>query len=108
MSISAVSKDILISYFNETGDVDFQVMVYSKNYISPSNYNVAWQVLRGQGGVDFVYPVKLQVGASYGSSSTMSCYCGPLDAEPGTTWEIIQEEFHDTALLRKGMYVLYS
>ena len=97
-------KDIHISYYNMTGDIDFQVMVYSKNRIHPSNYQVAWQVLRAQGAVDFVYPNKIQVGAAH-MSENMDIKCGPLDAQPGSTWEIIHEKLQDTPYIQQGIAI---
>jgi len=94
-------KDVDISYFNMTGDVDFQVMVYAKNIIEATNYHTAWHVLKAQGRVDFKYPANVQVGAAhhYGNMESLS---GPLEAEFGSTWEIIHENPQDTPLLRKG------
>lgn len=95
--------NIPIKYYNRTGDIDFEVMVYAKNYAPryPSDYELAWRVLRGQGSVGFNYPRKMQVGARY-EYQNQTIKCGPIDAEPGTTWEIIHENPNDTAVLRRG------
>ncbi len=96
-------KDISVKYYNLTGDTDFDVMVYAKNYSKyfPSYEQVAWRILRGQGCVNFVYPCKFQVGARYFCQSQI-VRCGPIDAEPGTTWEVIHESPTDTPVLRQG------
>ena len=96
-------KHIPISYFNQTRSVDFEVMVYAKNHdpTDPLHYQVAWQVLRGQGGVDFDYPLQVQIGAHY-DTKNQSIECGPLDADPGTTWEIIHEFQQETPFIQQG------
>ena len=95
-------KDIPITYYNKTGHVDFDVLVFIKNYTNHTTKKyVCWQILRGQSSVDFVFPAVIQVGASYEYQGKI-IKCGPLNAEMGSIWEIIQEKEDSTAVLRKG------
>ncbi len=107
---SSNRKTIPISYYNFTGRVDFEVMVYSRNQnrYTPIEYEVAWRVLRGQGSVDFEYPFQLQVGATYYQHENEAIHCGPLDAEPGSTWEIIQNRPRDTPVMQQGYLFMFK
>ena len=95
-------KDIPITYYNKTGHADFDVLVYTKNYSSQTTKQyVGWQILRGQSNVDFTFSSMIQVGANY-KHQGQDIKCGPLNAEMGSIWEIIQETEDSTAVLRKG------
>ena len=98
-----LTSNIPIKYFNCTGQVDFQVMVYTKNYCAchAMDYEVVWRMLRGQGSVEFNYPLQAQVGAWY-ESENGTVKCGPVDADPGSTWEIIHEYAYDTPIIKKS------
>ena len=97
-----IIKDIPITYYKKTGHVDFDVLVFTKNYTNQtSKQYVGWQVLRGQSSVDFNFSAMIQVGASY-KHQGQDIKCGPLNAEMGSIWEIIQETEDSTAVLRKG------
>lgn len=94
---------IPIKYLNKTGDVDFDVMVYTKNYNNRSANisTVAWQILRGQSSVSFKYPVKLAVGAAY-MQDGLIVQAGPFSADLGSSWKITQERQTDTAVLSQS------
>ena len=96
-------NDIIIKYHNQTGDVDFDVMVYTKGHVPGSKHarSLAWKILRGQSTVVFTYTRQMQVGAQY-FSNNQSISCGPITAWPGSTWEIIHENSSDTPVLRQG------
>ncbi|XP_019853430.1 PREDICTED: uncharacterized protein LOC109582855 [Amphimedon queenslandica] len=94
--------DIRISYLNETQNTDFEVVVFTKNFNinSPEAYYVAWQVLRGQTQVEFVYPVSMDVGATY-TSSGQFISAGPFPSKLGSTWEITQDSISSPATLKE-------
>ncbi len=96
-------KDVPIKYHNQTGDIDFDVMVFAKNNLKnfPSDKQIAWKILRGQKSVKFFYPSQLQVGARYFPDGQV-VRCGPKNAGLGTTWEIVQERPTDTPIFRQG------
>ena len=98
-----MSTDIAIKYVNATGNTDFQVVVFTKNFSTntPMIYYAAWQVLRGQTSVQFVYPVSMSVGATY-QQGGQTITAGPFPAELGTTWEISQSKSTSTAVLEEG------
>ena len=97
-------NSIPVRYINKTGHVDFEVMVFTQNYNTkiPNIYYVAWQVLKAQSSVDFTFSSKIQVGAFYRTKG-QTVRAGPFDAEPGSTWRIVQNEMQDTATLEKSM-----
>lgn len=103
------AANIPITYYNKTGTVDFDVVVFAQNCSTRArNENcVVWQVLRGETSVSFNYPEVMQVGASY-TSEGQKIQCGPFDAVAGTTWEIIQEMPDVTAKLRRGIIIKAS
>jgi len=96
-------NDVAIEYHNRTGDVDFDVVVFAKGHIPGSKQaqNVAWKILRGQSKVKFTYTFQMQVGAQYYSNNQVIS-CGPVNAWPGSTWEIIHEDSSDTPVLKQG------
>ena len=102
---AAMTTDIKISYINATANTDFDVVVFTKNYNvnTPKVYYVAWKVLRAQTEADFVFPVSMEVGATYTSSGTTN-KAGPFPAELGSTWSIAQEPETATATLTQGTY----
>lgn len=98
-----MTSNIKVAYINSTGNTDFEVVVFTKNFNinTPKVYYVAWQVLRGQSAVEFVYPVSMDVGATY-TNSGKTMRAGPFPAKLGSTWEITQESIKDTAVLKEG------
>lgn len=94
---------IPIRYINNTGKVDFEVMVFTKNYNTktPKIYYVAWHVLRAQSIVDFSFSSNLSIGAFY-KENGLVIRAGPFLAESGSTWTIVQNDRRDTAVLNKG------
>ena len=98
-----MTSNIKIAYLNKTANTDFEVVVFTKNFNinTPKVYYVAWQVLRGQSEVDFVYPVSMDVGATYTSSGKIM-KAGPFPSKLGSTWEISQESISSTATLKEG------
>ena len=87
-----MTTDIKIKYINATSNVDFEVVVFSKNFSTntPDTLYAAWQILKGQNTVQFVYPVAVQVGATYTADGQIIT-AGPSDAKLGSTWEVTQE-----------------
>ena len=87
-----MTTDIKIRYINATSEVDFAVVVFTKNFTvsTPEAFYSAWQVLKGQTSVDFVYPISTSVGVTYEENGQIIT-SGPFPAELGTTWEITQE-----------------
>ena len=67
----AGTTDIKITYVNDTGESDFDVVVFTKNFNenTPKVYYAAWKVFRTQNEATFVYPVSMEVGARHGSST---------------------------------------
>ena len=104
-----MTSDIAIKYINSTGNTDFQVVVFTKNYSvnTPKTYYCAWQVLRGQTSVQFVYPVSISVGATYTQGGQLIT-AGPFPAKLGSTWEIKQDSNKSTAVLSAGIYMCQS
>ncbi len=98
-----MSTDIVIKYVNKTGKTDFEVVVFTKNFSTntPMTYYCAWQILRGQNNVQFVYPVTTAIGATYNKGG-LEISSGPFPAELGTTWTISQESDESTAVLEEG------
>ena len=98
-----MTTDIPIKFINATSNVDFEVVVFTKNFNinTPMVYYAAWQVLRAQTSVQFVYPVAMSVGATYRSGGQLIT-AGPFPAKLGSTWEITQESATDTAVLRES------
>ncbi len=101
-----MTTDIPVKYFNKTGSTDFEVMVFSQNYNpnTPTSVFAAWQVLKAQTQVNFMYPVQMQIGATYKSGS-QTIIAGPFDTTLGSTWEISQDSSSATAVLEEGEYV---
>ena len=96
-----MTSDIPIKYINGTSNVDFEVVVFTKNFSTktPEVYYAAWQILRGQSSVQFIYPASLSVGATYTDGGQIIT-AGPFPAKLGSTWEITQENPEATAVLR--------
>ena len=101
-----MNTDIPVKYINKTKSADFETVVFTKNYSTntPNTYYVAWQILRGQSSVSFVFPEEVSVGASY-SSGGQQITAGPFKASLGSTWEITQEMKTDTAVLTQSMFI---
>ena len=106
-----MTTDIPIKYINATTNTDFEVVVFTKNFSTntPKTYYAAWQVLRGQTSVQFVYPVTMSVGATYKAGGQLIT-AGPFPAKLGSTWEITQESVTDTAVLKQSEcnYIIYN
>ena len=106
-----MTTDIPIKYINATRNTDFEVVVFTKNFNTnkPTIYYAAWQILRGQSSVQFVYPVSMSVGAIYTSGGQVIT-AGPFPAKLGSSWEITQESAAATAVLKesKTNSLLYS
>ncbi|XP_019863959.1 PREDICTED: uncharacterized protein LOC109593212 [Amphimedon queenslandica] len=96
------TSNIKISYVNATGNTDFAVVVFTKNFNvnTPKVYYSAWKILRAQSQVDFVYPVSLGVGVEY-TTSTGLHRAGPFPAELGSTWELSHDTITSTPSLNK-------
>ena len=105
----ATDHDIPIKYVNATKKVDFQVVVFTKNYNTdtPKIYYVAWQVLAAQSSAQFKYPAEISIGATYQKSGQIIT-AGPFPAQLGSTWKITQSTENDTATLTNGMHKTIS
>ncbi len=104
----ALKSSVPIIYHNKTNCVDFEVIVFASrqtSHIVSSPY-VAWQVLRGQSSVSFIYPLDIQVGASY-THADQQVTAGPFCTYQGSTWEIVQNNSADTAELKEGNIFLH-
>lgn len=102
------SDKIDIKYLNKTGNTDFEVMVFTKNYSTrtPKTYYVAWEILRGQTSVQFKYPVStVAVGAFY-EENGLKIVSGPFDAQLGSSWRIIQDKKRNTAVLQRSKFLV--
>ncbi len=90
--------NIKVKFVNNTGRVDFKVVVYSKPLIvqqSSSNTLMAWKVLSTGSSCDFLYPSCLQVGVDWRGKVV-----GPRqDARLGNTWSITQNDPSQDVLL---------
>ena len=86
-----MSGSFEIEYHNDTGNTDFEVVIFTKNFNvnNPRTYYVAWQVVKAQTKSNFSYPVDLSVGATYVTGG-QKISAGPFRAPLGSTWEIIQ------------------
>ena len=98
-----MATSIPIRYINSTSETDFQVIVFTKNFSvnTPETFYVAWQVLSTQTEADFVYPVDTSVGATYMQGGT-TIHSGPLPANLGSTWSIVQEAPTGAAILSES------
>lgn len=92
-------RDIKIKYTNNTGEVDFQVCIFSKEL--STHFLAAWEVIRAQSSASFIYPAEYEVGASY-EQGDLNVILGPLTARLGSTWDIEQHNQKDTAVLSEG------
>ena len=95
--------DIPVRYCNNTGNSDFQVVVFSENFskYSPTSHYCAWQVLNAQTSVQFNYTTSISIGASY-TLGGQTITAGPFPADHGSTWEITQPAINDTAQVRQS------
>jgi hypothetical protein len=98
-----MDSSIPIKYINATEHVDFQVMVFTKNYSSnvPKTYYVAWEVIAAQSTSEFEYAATNSVGVTY-QINGQTITAGPFEAELGSTWEIQDPTKEGTAILTKG------
>ncbi len=97
-------KDVAVKYINSTNNTEFSVIVSTINYSNDAQNDTldAWKVLKAQTSSQFVYPVALSVAASYRSEGQLIT-AGPFPADPGSTWNILQELQTDTAVLSQGI-----
>lgn len=96
-----MNSDIPIRYVNCTGRTDFEVVVFTENcHTAPETPYAAWQVLRGQSSVEFIYPVSMAVGVTCKLGGQLIT-AGPFPAELGSTWEISQDDISKTAVLKQ-------
>ena len=105
-----MTDSIPITYKNDTGASDFQVLVFTKNYSTntPKTFYAAWEVLNAQTETKFAYPVEIEVGATYVKGDQL-VISGPFAAKLGTTWTIQEEQnVDDTALLKESAYIVHS
>ena len=102
-----MASKIPIKYINSTGNVDFEVVVFTKNYSTdtPKTYYVAWHVLKAQTSSEFVYPVEIEIGASYHFDDQLIT-AGPFGAKLGSSWLITQDTSSETATLKES--IVYS
>jgi hypothetical protein len=110
----SIHKGIPIKYINATNEVDFDVVVFTKNYFtSPetaelyhsADYYVAWQILRGQTSVSSIFPEGIEVGSTY-NNNCQWISCGPFKAKLGSTWEMRQDTRDSTPVLEQGEPIL--
>lgn len=96
---------IPVLYRNETGNTDFEVLVFAKNYVSMINsiqpYYYAWYTLKSQSSVKFNFPAEISVGAEYRGDGGQVNTAGPFKASLGSTWEITQPYANDTPVLEE-------
>ncbi len=97
------ATDIPVKYINATGNIDFSVVVLTKNFNlnKPKIYYCAWRILLAQSSVRFIYPVSSSVGATYTQDGQLM-KIDPVSAEPGSTWEIQQNPPGSTPVLSEG------
>ena len=100
-----MASDIPIKYVNATKNVDFQVLVFTKNFNTntPNVYYVAWQVLAAQSSVDFKYSTEISLGATY-QKGGLTITAGPFAAKLGSTWDINQPKPDESATLTERKY----
>ncbi len=100
-----MTSTINVKYVNGTGNTDFEVMVFTKNYSTrtPKTYYVAWHVLRGQTSVSFQYPVDLSVGCSF-EEHGLKITSGPFASLLGSSWRITQPKSVSTAVLAQSKF----
>ncbi len=83
---------IPITYRNNTGRNDFEVVVFTQNE-NPNAIDtpfVAWKVLKAQTSAQFVYPVEVAVGATW-SKDGVTNFAGPFSANLGSTWRLTMD-----------------
>ena len=63
----SLTEDVAVKYVNATGNVDFHVVVFTKNFSAntPKSYYCAWQILKTKSSAQFVHPHSVSVGATY-------------------------------------------
>ena len=63
----SLTEDVAVKYVNATGNLDFHVVVFTKNFSAntPRSYYFAWQVLKTKSSAQFVHPNSVSVGATY-------------------------------------------
>ena len=95
--------NIPVTYLNKTGQIDFRVVVFTKNE-NPNAIDtpfVAWQTLKAQTSASFVYPVDTAVGAEW-IENDLLVRSGPFSTNLGATWKLCQAEQDGTPVLEEG------
>ena len=106
--MATINSDIPITYYNQTGQNNFEVVVFTHNE-NPNAIDtpfVAWKVLKAQTAAQFVYPVDVGVGATWTESGIKS-FAGPFDTTLGATWRLTQQTPQSPPNLTDGKF-LYS
>ena len=101
-----MNEDIPIKFVNATGNTNFQVIVFTKNFSknTPSTCYCAWKILTVQSSAQFTYPTSASIAASYVHGG-QKITAGPFPAAMGSTWEVTQPNY--TAELRQGKQIKY-
>ena len=101
-----INSDIPITYYNQTGQNNFEVVVFTKNE-NPSAIDtpfVAWRVLKAQTSAQFVYPVNVAVGATWTDGGVTSS-AGPIVSSLGATWVLTQKTSESPPNLKDGKFL---
>lgn len=89
---SEIQNDIKITVLNKTSKQDFTICVFARN----DSINavdcpfIVWHTIQTQSKAEFVYPVKMGVGARFRTWQGIHNQCGPFVANAGSTWEVSQ------------------
>lgn len=91
----------IVKYVNNTGKVDFEVVVFAgPSQSRGSSQNVAWHVLNAQSSVEFEYPFQSEIGAFY-EQSGQKVTAGPFPVRLGSTWEAVRENADSPLVLKE-------
>ena len=94
----SISKDVPVEITNEAKS-KLKVVVFAKNDCAPESHYVAWQVLNVSPSTSekFIYPAETSADARWSGKSLH-----PVQAEPGSTLEILHPEEDSTPVLQQG------